>query len=268
MNERGRRWARLSGLPLLAVAMLLPASAYAATADLAVDKSDSPDPVTEGKVLTYTIDVSNAGPGAASDVTLTDTLPSHVDFISATPTQGNCDHSGNRVTCHLGTLPADPYNPVAGVTIKVRPKKAGQISNAATVAVGPSDNDPVNSNNTDTETTRVIAAGGGGGGGPTCAGHAATIVGNAGANTLIGTSGRDVIVARRGNDVVRGRGGNDLVCAGRGRDLVKGGSGNDKLKGGRGRDRLRGGSGDDDMFGGPGRDTCRGGAGHDTEHSC
>jgi uncharacterized repeat protein (TIGR01451 family) len=256
------------GLSVLAVALLVPAGAQAATADLAISKSDSPDPVAEGAVLTYTITVSNLGPGAASGVTVTDDLSSHVDFVSATASQGSCDRDGRHIRCALGELAVSEYTG-ATVTIKVKPTKTGQLSNSASVAVGKNDTDPVDGNNSDTETTTVTAAGGGGGGGgATCAGQAATIVGTGGADTLVGTAKRDVIKARGGNDTVRGLKGNDIACGGGGKDIVKGGSGNDRLKGGSGRDLLKGGGGDDDLFGGPGRDRCRGGAGHDTKHSC
>jgi uncharacterized repeat protein (TIGR01451 family) len=257
--------------PIVALALVVPAGANAATADLAVDKSDSPDPVTQGAVLTYTIKITNSGPGAASDVVVTDKLPGHVEFLSATATKGGCSEKGNKVTCNLGTLAPDPYNPAATVTIKVKPTKAGKLTNTATATVGANDTDPIGANDSDTETTTVIAAGGGGGGGgggPTCGGRAATMVGTGGSDTLIGKPGRDVIVARGGNDLIKGRAGNDIVCSGSGNDTAKGGSGNDRLKGGRGRDRLRGGVGDDTMLGGPGRDSCRGGAGADTERSC
>jgi Ca2+-binding RTX toxin-like protein len=82
---------------------------------------------------------------------------------------------------------------------------------------------------------------------PRCAGHAATIVGNAKANHLHGTPGRDVIVGLGGNDEIEGRGGNDIICGGRG---------NDELEGDRGNDRLYGGPGFDEAEGGPGHDVC------------
>jgi uncharacterized repeat protein (TIGR01451 family) len=274
MSERRPRRVWLAALPLLALMMLFPALAGAAVADLSVDKSDSPDPVRVGDELAYTINVFNAGPGAASGVVLTDTLPSHVDFVSASSSQGGCELKGNKVTCNLGTVAAGSPSstPAATVTIRVRPTKDGQISNAATVEVGAGDTDPSSANNSDTETTTVLprggGGGGGGGGGAACSGQAATIVGTGGADTLTGTAGRDVIVARGGNDLIKGLGGKDVVCGGGGRDTAKGGAGNDRLKGGRGRDRLRGGPGSDDMFGGGGNDSCRGGPGHDTEHSC
>jgi uncharacterized repeat protein (TIGR01451 family) len=269
MNENARRLLRWGALASLAAAMLLPTGANAATADLAVVNTDNPDPVVEGAVLTYTVTVTNLGPASASGVTLTDDLDSHVDFVSAAASQGSCSHKAKAVTCNLGTLSASPYAPGAKVTIKVRPKKVGQISSTATVAVSKNDTDPVASNNSDAEATTVIASGGGGGGGgPTCAGHAATVVGTGGADTITGTSHRDVVKARGGNDTIRGLQANDIVCAGGGNDLLKGGAGNDRLKGGSGRDVLKGGGGDDTLLGGPGNDRCRGGAGHDVERSC
>ena len=252
----------------LAIALLVPAGAQAATADLAISTSDNPDPVTEGTELTYTVTVSNLGPESASAVTVTDELSSQVAFLSATASQGACDIKGKTVTCELGTLGVGD----ATVTIKVTPKKAGQLTNSASVAVAQSDEDPASANNTDTETTTVTApgggGGGGGGGGATCGGRAATQVGTGGADALIGTPGRDVIKARAGNDVIRGLQGNDIVCAGGGNDTLKGASGNDRLKGGSGRDLLKGAGGSDDLLGGPGRDTCKGGPGRDTKRSC
>ena len=264
-HEIGRMGAAFAAL---AVTLAIPATAQAATADLAVSKSDSPDPVVEGTQLTYTITVSNLGPETATGVTLTDELSSQVDIISAAASQGSCKTQGKTVTCDLGTLAVGD----ATVTINVTPKKAGQLTNSATVSLAQSDTDPVPGNNTDTETTTVNAAGGGGGGGggggATCGGRAATMVGTGGSDTLVGTAARDVIKARAGNDVVRGLQGNDIVCAGGGKDTLKGGSGSDRLKGGSGRDLIRGAGGADDLLGGPGRDVCKGGPGRDSLRSC
>jgi uncharacterized repeat protein (TIGR01451 family) len=249
----------------VAVVLLVPAGAQAASADLTLLKADSPDPVTQGAVLTYTIRVANLGPGTASSVTVTDELASTVDFVSATASQGTCELKGKTVTCALGSVPPSDYTGSA-VTIRVRPTKTGPLTNTARVSVGAPDTDPNAANNASTATTTVV--GGGGGGGATCAGRAATKVGTGGADVIVGTSGRDVIAARGGNDTVRGLGNKDIVCGGGGKDKIKGGAGNDRLKGGRGRDTLRGGGGGDGLFGGGGRDRCFGGPGHDTERSC
>jgi serine protease len=59
------------------------------SADLSITKSDSPDPATVGQALTYSLAVSNAGPDGASGVTVADTLPASVTFVSSTPSQGD-----------------------------------------------------------------------------------------------------------------------------------------------------------------------------------
>jgi Ca2+-binding RTX toxin-like protein len=94
-----------------------------------------------------------------------------------------------------------------------------------------------------------------GGAQPTCAGHAATIVGTPGPDTLLGTSGDDVIVGLGGDDVVRGHGGDDVLC---------GGAGDDNLQGGKGSDVIRGGAGDDSIHDIVGISHIAGGAGNDS----
>ena len=253
------RWMAI--LPILAVGAFAPAEAMGAS-DLSITKTDSADPISENSTLTYTITVSNAGPDAANGVQVTDDLPSQVDPVSASSSQGSCETKGKKVTCDLGSLASGA---TATVTIQVTTKKVGQLSNTATVTT--SDPDLYAENNSDTETTAVVA-GGGAGGGARCAGQAVTILGTRGADTLIGTAERDVIKARGGNDSIRGLRGKDIVCAGGGNDRLRGGSGNDRLKGGRGRDLLKGGGGNDALLGGPGRDRCRGGSGQDAKRSC
>jgi uncharacterized repeat protein (TIGR01451 family) len=98
--------------------------------DLAVTKTDSPDPVSVGSQLTYDVDVKNNGAATAGGVTLADNLPDSVALDSATPTQGSCSPSGQAVACQLGTLaPGDSAN----VQIKVTPQAGGTITNVASV---------------------------------------------------------------------------------------------------------------------------------------
>jgi uncharacterized repeat protein (TIGR01451 family) len=116
-------------------------------ADLEISKADSPDPVTVGDNLTYTITVTNRGPDPATNVVVTDTLPSGVTFVSASP---GCVHSAGVVTCNLGTIPAGDS---VTITIVVTPTAPGTISNTATVT---SDTlDPNTANNSDAEPTEV-----------------------------------------------------------------------------------------------------------------
>ena len=126
-------------------------------ADLAVTKSDSPDPVVEGQSLTYTIVVTNNGPATANNVTLVDPLDQQVTYVSATPTQGSCSESMGTVTCSLGAM---ANGATATVTLVVTaPVPAGQqdISNTATVSGD--ENDPDSGNNSDTELTIVVPEG-------------------------------------------------------------------------------------------------------------
>ena len=67
-----------------------------ADADLSIVVVDTPDPVPQGGTLTYVITVLNGGPGAATNVTLTDTLPGGVEFLSATPEPGDVHGDGDR----------------------------------------------------------------------------------------------------------------------------------------------------------------------------
>ena len=239
--------------------LLLPASALAATADLSVDKSDGPDPVTVGTELAYSVQVANAGPDSASGVELEDELPNQLDFVAAEPSQGSCERKGKKVSCALGSLASGAS---ATVAIRVVPRRDGQIVNTATVSSA--DTDPQPANNTDTETTTVVAAPPP----PTCGGVEATIVGTEGDDALVGTDKRDVIAALAGDDQVRGLGGKDLVCGFGGSDRLKGQGEDDLLRGGGGDDRLGGGGGDDLLRGGTGRDSCRGGPGADVKRSC
>jgi uncharacterized repeat protein (TIGR01451 family) len=250
-------------------------------ADLAVTKSDAPDPIQVGDTLTYTVKVTNNGPKEATQVTLTDSLPSHADFLSATSSSGKCKQQGNRVICDIGNLAADPTGKDAvTVLVQVKPTRAGTITNSASVESA--EDDPVGANDKAEASTRVTA--------PrrpsSCRGVTATVTGTGGADRLVGTSAPDVIAGLGGGDVILGLSGRDLICSGGGADRVVGGTAADRLFGGRGTDRLLGRGGPDHLAGNPGRDVlvgnggsdrlrggagldrCRGGAGRDLERSC
>jgi uncharacterized repeat protein (TIGR01451 family) len=119
-------------------------------ADLALTKTASPNPAGVGSNLTYTLTVTNNGPPPASGVTLIDTVPAGVTFVSATPSQGTCTTA---VSCNLGAL-ANAAK--ATVTIVVTPTAAGTVTNTATVSAN--EIDPVPTNNTATVSTTVTAS--------------------------------------------------------------------------------------------------------------
>ncbi|HKY43589.1 MAG TPA: PQQ-dependent sugar dehydrogenase, partial [Pyrinomonadaceae bacterium] len=109
----------------------------------------SPNPGQVGLGLSYRITATNNGPAAATNVTVTDTLPGGVAFVSATSTQGSCSGTGP-INCNLGSLTVGAS---AIVTIVVTPSSPGQITNSATVSATESDFD---STNNTASTTTVI----------------------------------------------------------------------------------------------------------------
>ena len=127
--------------------------ANANSADLAIVKTATPNPVTEGTALTYSLVVTNNGPAPATNVTVTDTLPSTVTYLQSTTTQGSCSEAGGSVTCLLGTM---ANGASATVTILTIPGQPGVISNTATV-FSPDQTDPNTSNNSSTQNEVVVA---------------------------------------------------------------------------------------------------------------
>ena len=105
------------------------------SADLAITKTDSPDPVVVGTNLTYTLTVVNNGPDGATAVNVVDTLPAGSAFVSATPSQGTCSGVAT-VTCSLGSL---ANGATATVTIVVTPGSIGSLNNSATVSAAQTD---------------------------------------------------------------------------------------------------------------------------------
>jgi uncharacterized repeat protein (TIGR01451 family) len=122
----------------------------AANADLAVTKTDSPDPASRGGMLTYSAVVTNQGPASATAVQLTDQLSTSVRFISVTPTAGSCSQADGIVTCSLGDI---GNGGSVTITITVTARRTGTATN--TVQVTSSSPDPNHADNTDSEETVI-----------------------------------------------------------------------------------------------------------------
>jgi uncharacterized repeat protein (TIGR01451 family) len=122
-------------------------------AGLALSVADSADPVAEGENVSYTLSVSNQGPDTALNVTLTDTLPEGLSFVSAMPTQGSCMELGGSLTCSLGDIAGGGS---AGVELVVTATTAGVITNSASVSSDTAD--PNADDNSAGQDTTVEAA--------------------------------------------------------------------------------------------------------------
>jgi uncharacterized repeat protein (TIGR01451 family) len=120
--------------------------------DLAITKTDSPDPVSVGGLLTYTLTVTNKKGDTASNVVVTDALPSGVTLVSVSTTKGTCSGS-NPISCAIGSV---AYNELVTIMVVVRPNTPGTITNTAVVTGREHEHDP--SDNTASATTLVQGA--------------------------------------------------------------------------------------------------------------
>ncbi|MCG7573224.1 hypothetical protein MHM39_06560 [Phaeobacter sp. CNT1-3] len=130
--------------------------------DILINKVDNIDPVTVGDTAIYTITVTNAGPSASENPSISDTLPnSRVSYQSHTVSgAGTCssvpavNSFGQTLACSWPNLPAGDSETV---TVTVLATAKGTLSNTATVS---SDEivggwDRIASNNTSTQVTTV-----------------------------------------------------------------------------------------------------------------
>jgi uncharacterized repeat protein (TIGR01451 family) len=120
--------------------------------DLSVTKSGSPatQELGQGNV-TWTIDVTNNGPGADTGVTIADPMPGGNTFVSATSTQGSCT-GGAILNCTIGTMAAGAK---VTITLVTTPGAAGPQTNTVTVTgARPETN---TANNQATATVQVTA---------------------------------------------------------------------------------------------------------------
>jgi uncharacterized repeat protein (TIGR01451 family) len=121
-------------------------------ADLGVTLVTSPGSVIFGSNFLYGIIVTNRGPNTATGVTLNDTLPSGLGFISAIASQGTITSSGNFLTFNVGSL---GNGGVATATITMAATNNGTFN--STVNVSASQADPNLADNSASVKVKVAA---------------------------------------------------------------------------------------------------------------
>ncbi len=132
------------------------------TSDISVTKTGAPAAVSPGGQLTYTINVANAGPDPGVNLSLTDTLPAQLSFVSlATPVGWQCSTpapgSGGTVSCTRNTLLSGGNSTLTLVTtVAPTAPVGGTISNS--VSIDSESFDPVGSNDNATAANTIAAS--------------------------------------------------------------------------------------------------------------
>ena len=132
-----------------------------AIADLGVTVTDSPDPVTAGANLTYTVTVGNAGPDPAAAASWNFTLPAGLGFVSLPAVSGwTCTTpavgAGGTVSCSQPNFAVG--SDVFTLTVAVAPNVVAGTVLSATVSATSASGDPNAANNSATATTTASAS--------------------------------------------------------------------------------------------------------------
>jgi uncharacterized repeat protein (TIGR01451 family) len=130
-----------------------------AQADVTITKTNFVDDVTAGDPVTYTIVVSNAGPVAATSVTVADTFAAELLSCSTTCIGfggGSC--TSGPTAGNISTVVSLPVGAAVAFTstCTLSPTAAGTLVNSATATVGGGVVDPDTSDNSATDTDNVI----------------------------------------------------------------------------------------------------------------
>lgn len=124
------------------------------SADLSVTKTGGPSPVPAGGQLTYTLTISNLGPGDAQSVTLTDAIPAQVENPEYS-LDGGVTFQPWTGSVLLGTLANNASRTVI-IRGTVNGTAEGILTNTAIVSSPTPDPNP--ENNQDTEITPINAS--------------------------------------------------------------------------------------------------------------
>src|SRR6185295_6424708 len=112
------------------------------TTDLALTAFPSASSIAVGRNATITITVTNRGVEAAFGLTVTESLPPNLSFVSASSSAGRINSSGNQVRYLVSSL-----DPGKTVTMSVVARAASPATETNLIAVTFAGTDPVPDNN-------------------------------------------------------------------------------------------------------------------------
>jgi uncharacterized repeat protein (TIGR01451 family) len=126
------------------------------SSDLSVTKTDGVTTATPGGSVTYTITASNAGPDAATGVSLTDTFPAVCTTVSTTSVAAG-GATGNTAGPFAGNLNETLSMPAGSSvtytsTCTIAASATGSLANTANISSSIADPVPANNTATDTDT--------------------------------------------------------------------------------------------------------------------
>lgn len=103
--------------------------------DLGIQKSLK-GAMVAGANATYTMHVTNSGPSTAKNVTITDTLPTYLKFVSSSDTDGwTCTADEQIVTCDLDEQGVGSANDTeVDITVHLAAGHVGDVANTASIA--------------------------------------------------------------------------------------------------------------------------------------
>jgi len=111
-------------------------------ADLGVAVTGPAQPVITNDWVTFGVNVTNAGPNAAPNVILTNTLPPGVGYISVSPASPAPSVAGSNIIFNLGAMASGAF---ANFLLTVQPTNAGSLLFSAFVSsTGATDPNPAN----------------------------------------------------------------------------------------------------------------------------
>jgi len=125
--------------------------------DVAVSIAAQTDQAIAGDTMTYGIVAWNNGASTAKDVQVVTTLPSDIELVSATPSQGTCQSSLDQqvVICDIGQLGATPADYNATINLETRVKPSASTTLLVKSMVDSSTTDRMEANNTAQARVRV-----------------------------------------------------------------------------------------------------------------
>jgi uncharacterized repeat protein (TIGR01451 family) len=129
------------------------ATTLSPTADFSIVKSHQPSSPVAGSTVTYVLDVNQAGPSAAVDAVVVDTLPPGITPMSVTATPGSpwsCVIAGQTVTCTAASV--SPGTSSIRIEASISATATGSFDNTATVSTQTSDPDGGDTTSTDSFT--------------------------------------------------------------------------------------------------------------------